>query len=356
MPDEPQKPRNTPRRHRPRVSELSKETTEEDLWDLEDEGSSPPAAPAEPPAKAEPETKSTTPAAKTGDEPKEARPKRSKPAVSSHRTKAATAPKSEPPPRATPPKAARPNGPKALDQKLSSMPDSEAAAATTSARANSPKPTPEPKPEQPKPKPKPQAAPEQKAPVSAPAREKAEPAGKSERMALIAFGVVFLALGIWWIIGLFSSISTTRLGDDQPDFPVTGTHVTIGNAETYWREPIREGVRTDNARSEVEFIPVLKVVINDSESGVLRAIYRNEEGDFVGDSISLPFAHGLFDLNAGTEVEFPATDGFQNSGEFNGYRVGETRWTVEVFEGPSVDAAGSEFKLLFTSPISSNRQ
>ena len=350
MPDEPEKPKNLPGRHRPRLSDLAKETTEEDLWDLEEEHDSSIADPsAQAKSEPEPEKPRTEPAVPPKPSDAESRPKPSKPAVSSHQTKRATAipeVRGEATSRPAPPKAARPNGPRIHDPK-SSTPSASQADQESAAQ----------KPAEPKPEPKPEQRPEPEKKQSSPAKTPGKlPVGKSEKTGLIALGIVFLGVAAWWIISLFSSIATTRLGDDQPEFPSKGDYITIENAETYWRVPIRDGALPDVARSEVEFIPVLKITIDDSEAGVLRAIFRNEQGDFVGDSISQPFANGVFDNNANLATEFPATDGFMNSGEFNGYRVGDDRWTVEVFEGPSADASGSEFKLLFTAPISPNRQ
>lgn len=341
MPDEPDTQKNLPGRHRPRLSELSKETTEEDLWDLEDD-SRPSLAQ---PAKREPSAE-----------------KPSKPAVVTHHSKhssSSPADSKEPDERPGPPKASRPNGLRPRDPK-SSISQLEAAIEEPMEAAVEEPPTCKKKQEVPETAaaPTPEESPEkpEKAETKATSTPEKRETGKGEKMGLIAFGVVSLLLGTWWLVGLFSRISTTRLGDDQPDFPTKGAYVTIEGAETYWREPVRDGANPDVARREVEFIPVLSVEINDSEAGVLRAIFRNEEGDFVGDSISKKFASGVFDQNAQSTIEFPATDGFMNSGEFNGYRVGDDRWTVELFEGPSAEASGNEFKLLFTTPISPNRQ
>jgi len=349
MPDEPDTQKNLPGRHRPRLSELSKETTEEDLWDLEDDSR---LSPAQPTKRAEPASvirkAKLDPLEKR--EPSAENP--SKPAVVTHHTKQSSsspAASKESEGRPGPPKASRPNGLRPRDPK-SSTPQLEATVEEPSPEEKQEAPeTSVPTSEEPPEKPE---KPETKA---APTSGKKE-TGKGEKLGLIAFGIVFLLLAIWWLVGLFSSISTTRLGDDQPDFPAKGAYVTIEAAETYWREPVRDGISPDVARRDVEFIPVLSVAINDSEAGVLRAIFRNEEGDFVGDSISKKFANGVFDQHAQSTIEFPATDGFMNSGEFNGYRVGDDRWTVELFEGPSADASGSEFKLLFTTPISPSRQ
>lgn len=347
MPDESESPKNLPARHRPRLSELSKQTTEEDLWDLEDSEPAPKKLPEKAvsmpvPAKHEEEKESRIPEIK--EVRTEPRGRQESDSVTSRQTRRNAAPSDTQ--KAVPLKPSRPNEPKAHDPKATTPlpPEPEVVEA----------PAPE------KPSQEPEApAPKEEEAKSAPTKPEATakaPATKAERLGLISCGVALLILAIWWIAGLFSSIKTTRLGDDQPEFPAEGSFVVIEKAETYWRSPVRDGASPDVARREVEFIPVLSVEIADSESGVLRAIFRNEQGEFVGDSISKNFANGVFDQNSDGTVEFPATDGFANAGEYNGYRVGSDRWTVELFEGPSANASGSDFKLLFTAPISPNRQ
>lgn len=366
MPDEPESPKNLLGRHRPHLSELSKETTEEDLWDLEAEedlGEGAKSAPANSPAPSErqPETQDSgaTPKnepAKAASIPTEPRSMPRSSAASTNSAKSTARPPAEieldpedsntrttprsvdPASRPAPPRASRPNGPRPLDPKSLDSP-----AADVEIEPD------EQVPDQPVPN-----ANQDKSSLLGNKRDKGN--GNHEKVGLIALAVLFLGLGFWWLASLFSTISTTRLGDDQPDFPAEGEFVTITTAETYWRKPIRDGDRPDVARIETQFIPVLNINIDDSETGIIRVIFRNEQGDFVGDSISQSFANGVFDSNANPATEFPATDGFASSGAFNGYRVGEDRWTVEVFEGPSTDAPGSEFNLLFTAPVSTNRQ
>lgn len=373
MPDEPENPQNLPGRHRPRLTDLSKETTEEDLWDLEGDEMS---APADTPAPSNPQPvsgdsdevpeevpkKNPATAAKIPTEP------RSKPRISP--TKRSR--KSSPPPpvvgdpdpvepkvrntprsidpssRPLPPKAARPNGPRSLDPKSIDSPQAEIEAAPDTPKAEKVKP------EKRDSEPSTPSADQDKSSLLGETSKKGT--GSHEAIGLISLGVIFLGLAIWWIISLFSTISTTRLGDDQPDFPAEGKFITVDTAETYWRKPVRDGDRPDIARSDVEFIPVLNLSIEESNIGIIRVIFRNDQNEFVGDSISHSFANGVFEANAKATIEFSATDGFASSGEFNGYRVGKDRWTVEVYEGPSADASGSEFNLLFTAPVSSNRQ
>lgn len=299
MPEDPTPPSNSPRRHRPRLNELASETTEEDLWDLDDEEISDFATPAPPPEE---------PAVEELEDPGEPEPV-------PESVEAEEEVEEEPAPE-----------PEAVDE-----PAAPAA-------------------EQPAPvEPSPQTQP------AAPSVPIAKPNGK-EKIGLGILGVVFIALGIWWLLGLLSDVPTTRMGQDEPDFPIEGGFTEATAAESYWRAPIREGDQRDIARTDVIIIPILKVTITGTGDGVLRAIYRDDEGEFVGDSITRSFTSGQFDDSRSASCEFPATSGFTEESEFNAYRVGGERWTVEILEGPSADASGREFKSLFTAPISSLRR
>lgn len=307
MSEDPKPPSNTPRRHRPRLTELAKETTEEDLWVLDDEET--PAAPLT-------QTEAPTP---------------------------------EPETVAAPEEIAAPEEPD--EETLVDEPEPP-----------EPAEAPEPEPEKPAakkvpPTPEPAAEPkENQAKPAAPAAPSLPKPDRKEWIGLGILGVVFLGVGIWWIVGLFSSVTTTRLGEDEPEFPIQGSFTEAESATTFWRKPIREGDRPDVARTDVIYLPVTQVTLDGEGTGVLRAIYRDDQNEFVGDSITRSFTAGYFDDSTSPTIEFPATSGFVEDADFNAYRVGGERWTVEILEGPSANAAGSEFKSLFKAPISSLRR
>lgn len=310
MPEDRKPPTNNPRRHRPRLEELASETTEEDLWDLDDDLDQPEAAATsavEEAPEAEPEPAQEELELEPAEEPVEEETE----TLEEEEENALPEPTPEPEPVADPTPA----------------PAEEVVEAT--------EPTPE------------------ASEVSRPIIEK--PQGK-ERIGLIVLAVVFLGLGIWWIAGLMSDVPTTRLGEDEPDFPIAGRFIEAKSATSFWRTPIREGDQADIARADILAIPVLEVSITGSGDGVLRAIFRDDQGEFVGDSITRTFTSGHFDQSNSPTVEFPATSGFTEDAEFNAYRVGGDRWSVEILEGPSANASGSEFKSLFKAPVSSIRR
>ena len=87
-------------------------------------------------------------------------------------------------------------------------------------------------------------------------------------------------------------------------------------------------------------------------NGTLLVIFRNSEGQPVGDSIRRSFANGRFDASGNATIAFPATDGYITDGDFNAYRSGKgDSWMAEVFEGPSVDAPADKFKPLASIPV-----
>lgn len=306
MAEDPKPPSNSRRYQRPRLNELARETTEDELWDLDHDEISDSATPVPP---------SEGPLVGELENPSEPEP------------------------------APEPVKPEEVDDAPAPEPvlvEEPAAPAAEEPALQEPSP-----PTQQEPSPPTQPA--------APAVPVAKPNGK-EKIGLGILGVVFIALGIWWFLGLLSDVPTTRMGQDEPDFPIEGAFTKATAAESYWRAPAREGDQRDVARADVIIIPILKVTISGTGDGVLRAIYRDDEGEFVGDSITRSFTSGQFDDSRSASCEFPATSGFTKESAFNAYRVGGGRWTIEILEGPSADAPGREFKSLFTAPISSLRR
>lgn len=329
MPEDSKPPSNTPRRHRPRLTELAKETTEDDLWVLDDDEA------VDTPAKVTPKPIVETRRATSGEDDETAAEETEK-----------AEPTLEVPKSTKPPLEPRPKH-KAVpaddsDLELPPEPEPQPVSHPAPVAAPEPEPTPE----------------RTSSPQSKPSRKPA-PSSRPDRKEWIGLGllgVACLGVAIWWIVGLFSSITTTRMGDDEPDFPVKGSLIEVRTADTFWRKPIRGGENADVARADVVQIPVAEVTLDGQSNGVLRAIFRDDQGEFVGDSITRSFTTGHFDLTGSATAQFPATSGFTEDAAFNAYRVGGDRWTVEVFEGPSENAPGSEFKLLFKAPISSLRR
>jgi hypothetical protein len=348
MPADPPSNTGSPDRSRPTASDLSKETTEGDLWNLDDEPEERPVPkPSPPPA-----------AGSRGTEGDAA------PAKSVHRGKA---PNREPERKTglakengdTPPEPA-------VDEigELDESPEEDEHEAVLvvveeeDAEAPSPAATRhefrdetveapvEPAPRQNRPRPAAASAPAEKFRFPKPSPR--------ELIGLGAFALIIAMGAIWVITRFFTQLSFEDSQLSAPDFPVRGQHATVRSAETFWREPIREGANRDSAKREVMMIPVVQITLDAEASalGVLWVNFKNDRGETVGDPMIRPFKAGAFQASGSATLAIAATDGFIDEGAFNAYRTSDTRpWTVEVREGPSVDGGSASFKPLTVIPI-----
>lgn len=177
---------------------------------------------------------------------------------------------------------------------------------------------------------------------------------RREVIGLAAFAFTLLLAAIWVLTRFFSAFEFKSEFVTGPDFPVQGERVQLERAETFWREPVRTGESRDFARREVTMIPVLELTLDPDKTtgGTLLVIFRNSEGEPVGDSIRRSFTGSHFDSNGLATIAFPSTDGFVAEGDFNAYRAGKGNiWMAEVFEGPSIDAPANQFKLVASIPV-----
>lgn len=336
-----------PGRSRPQLSDLSRETTEDDLWNLDDDAPvvrprQPTPAPAAPTPPEEPAAPSATPEA---------------PAPRGLRS-----PVKPPAPRPTP---------------ADEIGELEAADEATDEVVTLTSPIDE-EPESPAPAVKKAAAPE----AIAPPVEEAEPEqpvattpketrprsaatdpkgslprprlNRREVIGIASFAVVVMIAALWVLTRFFSQLSFTSDSAGKPDFPLKGELAWVAAADTFWREPVRSGASRDVARREVVMIPVLELTLDPEHSGggALRVIFRNSEGEPVGDPRTCPFGAGRFEGSGSATIAVAATDGFVEDGDFQAYRTGKgKRWTADVLEGPPGDTPASAFKKLSSIPI-----
>lgn len=348
MSAEPPSSSGLPGRSRPQLSDLSRETTEDDLWNLDEEApviavrqpNPAPTGPLPPPAEA-PEVPRPAQAPvprgmPTAAEPPLSRKERpvvkdeigdldeSEPEKEEVTLVAPHEPESEP---ASPPSPA-------------SMPVAEEVILEPAAAADlAPPPTKENKPRQ---------APLPKGNLPRPRLNRREVIG------IASFAFVLMIAALWVVSRFFTQLSFKDDPTAAPDYPLKGAGVTVAAAETFWREPVREGDARDVARREVVMIPVLELTLDpeNSPAGALRVIFRNSQGQPVGDPITRTFAVGRFEASGNATIAFPATDGFEKDGDFHAYRTGKgDPWIVEILEGPSADAPAGSFKKLAPIPI-----
>jgi hypothetical protein len=362
MSAEPPSSPGLPGRSRPALSELSKETTEGDLWNLDDE-----LAEAAPPRISHP------PLPRQATKPEELPEAEESPATAkvaaaaSEADEPASGPQA-PKPRGKTPAQSRPDHDSPLGNRAARGPlpdeigdlDEPREIPPRPAPAAQPSTTPAPQPAATLPEaPVPAAAPSTKPAATSPASAGTRPRiTRREAVNLAAFAFVLLLAAIWVLTRFFSLFEFKSQFVEMPDFPLKGRHASIGEADTFWREPIRDGEQRDFARREVAMIPVLQVTLDpDSSTGALLVIFRNGEGEPVGDAIRRSFRDGRFDASGNATITFPATDGFVEEGNYHAYRTGKGEpWMAEVLEGPSVDAPAGNFHPLAPIPVSTLRR
>lgn len=325
-----------PPRTRPVLSDLSKQTTEEDLWDLDEE-----ATPANVPGPAgeNPGAVPQTPSIK----------EKPKPAVIESRLDKPD-PKQKGIARMEPPRGKVSDAFGDLDEN-----EERPSAAPENAEIAAPVPTPREE-EEALPSAVEKPVERERRPEGSPTPPAAPKFGISRReiVGLGAFAFAILLAAIWGLASFFGHLHFTDGDTGRVDFPVKGERATVAGAESFWREPIREGANRDAARGTVAVIPVVEIVLEPGTgSGALRILFRNDRSEPVGDTITRTFSNGRFDAGGSERTECASTAGFEERGEFNALRAGQTEpWTVLVLEGPGPDAPAREFRTLFEMPLS----
>lgn len=195
------------------------------------------------------------------------------------------------------------------------------------------------------------------APEQAPAAKKdsAEQVVKPFLQSLSKFEVIGIASIITVLLIAFVSsiIVFNQIIEVEPlipqglELPIQGQDVTITAVDTYWRKPITEGDNQDVFRRGSKLLPVVNIEIENSSMGALRFLFRDGQGNLIGDNINR-------EISGNKIIEVAATAGFNDLGMHASYRTGDSeRWTVQVLEGPSVRAPIEEFKTVFKTEISS---
>ena len=345
MPEEPETPA-TPRRHRPRLSDLAGDTLENELWNLDDD-----SEPSHPEVEVRPRKHRAEFEQSDTSEPDVPAAEETDFSAGEKVEAPAEAPIEPRASKKTTSSKAKHDFPLREREGEIELEEGEASTGDSSKPAAAPAPAAESLPE----------AESAEAPATEETTEGGEaeatapasgnPPAKLEKIGLISLGGVLLGIGIWWLTGLLSSVRTTNLDEGFPDLPAKGEFTEISNIVSFWRKPVREGASADVATADTVYIPVVEITLEESQSGVLRVIFRDSEGNFIGDTITRSFSGGNFNDTGSDTAEFAATDGFHQASAFNDYRVGDDRWTAEIFEGPSVNAAGSRFTQILTTPL-----
>ncbi|MBK1833393.1 hypothetical protein [Roseibacillus ishigakijimensis] len=196
----------------------------------------------------------------------------------------------------------------------------------------------------------------------------AQPGGKW----LAAFSPLEKILCGLFLIALLGGIIATRITLSQHftppveasrlKFPLEGKSLVVANAETYWRNPVREGANRDEGVSRtIELIPEVKLTLGDnSQAKALRLLFRDEEGRFAGDPTTLTLTGSTFALStsptavtAGSTATIRATTGFKQEGDLISY-LADDNFTWEFVLMESAD--GQNFEEFMAIPISAKRK
>ena len=344
-----------PPRHRPNLADFNQNSTEHDLWDLEGDAPSSPL-PAEPPKSRSVPTNSTPDAA---DKPQEDQKAESTAPPKPVRANVQfNAPRRPDRPHETDYLISRPKA----DEEFEDLSDW----VEPLARAASPAPVQEPAPQEPAPR---ETAPQETVaqpiepltqqdeeirPVSP---EPAKPISLRPQLHLskverIGLGVLLLLLlvgSIAMILSVFSRLPTESAHTEASDFPVSGKHLQISTADSYWRPPVTEGEGREIVRRDTVLVPVVKLTASGGPAAV-RVVFRDGEGQMVGDVITRT-------VQVDVPMEIAATAGFEDAGMHAAYRTGRGKpWVVQIFEAATPNSPSQDFKKLIEMKISYARR
>jgi hypothetical protein len=172
---------------------------------------------------------------------------------------------------------------------------------------------------------------------------------KVERIGLIALVVLLLGGALGILIISLNRLPTESDKASSHDFPIKGTHFSIRSAKSYWRAPVTDGPHPDTFRRGAKLLPVVELDLAGGPAAV-RVMFRNDERILVGDAVT----HAV---RGDGKLSIAATAGFDELGMFAAYRTGESKpWTLEVYEAPSEDTTGRDFKKLFEMDITTDRR
>ena len=170
-----------------------------------------------------------------------------------------------------------------------------------------------------------------------------------ERIGLLVLLAVLAFGGLATLVFSIKRLPTESARADAADFPIKGSRMTIESAESYWREPITDGPSPEIIRRGTKLLPVIELKVSEG-SGAIRVLFRNEERAVQGDAVTRT-------VQGPGMLVIPATAGFDDLGMHAAYRTGGSKpWTIEIYEAPTENASGKDFKKLFEINISTDRR
>ncbi len=176
-----------------------------------------------------------------------------------------------------------------------------------------------------------------------------------EMLASLLFLVCLIYAGVWAVQSFRREVQAQPNPYQQPELPSNGSWAKVTSIKTFWRAPVTDGPNADTVRQDITMIPVASIALGQCSSsrGAIRVIFYNDKGIIAGDTVTHPFENHQFTKSGTSEQTFSATTGFSSFGDQEAYRAHLVKpWTVRVYEGPDENATSSEYRLLFTAPVS----
>ncbi len=165
------------------------------------------------------------------------------------------------------------------------------------------------------------------------------PTSMVEKILIVILILTLAGLAFWGVTAFFDHAPNGEVVEFNDDFPIKGEKITIGNVETWWREPVRDGDDPDvGVVIEARLIPCAKIKLVESGSATLQVSFRDGEDKLIGDTINLSVQNGKFTRSESDEIDVHATSGFRNPSRINAYVNGDIpAWSVAIVEGSSTE-------------------
>ena len=169
---------------------------------------------------------------------------------------------------------------------------------------------------------------------------------KVERIGLVMLLGVLLLGGTAVFLSTIGRLPKNAVGAKAADFPIRGKYLTVLSADSFWRTP---SIGRGTFRRGTALLPVITITAQGGPAAI-RVFFRNSEGEAIGDAVT------RF-VRSGVKLEVASTAGFDDVGMYAAYRTGQSKpWTIEIYEAPSENTPGPEFKKLFKINISTDRR
>ncbi len=166
-----------------------------------------------------------------------------------------------------------------------------------------------------------------------------------EWIGLAAIFVLLTSIGAFAFMKSIAQLPTNSIYDHDLKFPIKGQHLNLTGATSYWRAPNTNGASNESVRDRTVLIPVLELASSTGPAAI-RVIYRDENAKIIGDILSRTVV-------SGEKLIIPATAGFEDRGKHAAYRIGQAKpWMIEILEAAPGKSSTTEFKKLIEFPVS----